>query len=101
MFLCFPVFSCVASFFLCVASLFLCCQFLSGQICPVLPVYPVLPVCPVLSHVSSFDFTIFEYWQVEYQLVKFDHVNKKVYVALRAQDVLKGLEEKQQTKQIQ
>ncbi|XP_059154932.1 glutamate--cysteine ligase catalytic subunit-like [Physella acuta] len=42
------------------------------------------------------------YWgdEVEYQLVKFDHVNKKVYVALRAQDVLKGLEEKQQTKQI-
>uniref|UniRef100_A0A0B7A460 Glutamate--cysteine ligase n=1 Tax=Arion vulgaris TaxID=1028688 RepID=A0A0B7A460_9EUPU len=36
------------------------------------------------------------YWgdEVEYQLVKFDHKNRKVFVALRAQEVLAGLEKK-------
>ncbi|KAK0042022.1 glutamate--cysteine ligase catalytic subunit [Biomphalaria pfeifferi] len=40
------------------------------------------------------------YWgdEVEYQLVKFDHANKKVYVSLRAQDVLRGLTKKVQQK---
>ncbi|KAH9508373.1 hypothetical protein Btru_050936 [Bulinus truncatus] len=40
------------------------------------------------------------YWgdEVEYQLVRFDHANKKVYVSLRAQDVLKALTKKVQQK---
>ncbi|XP_012941987.1 glutamate--cysteine ligase catalytic subunit [Aplysia californica] len=40
------------------------------------------------------------YWgdEVEYQLLKFDHVNKKVYLALRGQEVLKNLQEKTKVK---